>query len=106
MHDRAFDTVTRRATTLSRRRWLRVLGGAGLASALAAPAATSARKVRKKVRNTCQQHAAQCRAGVEDSCTGNAACLEGHLPCCEHFAQCRADVGVVCLSTGAPLPAV
>jgi hypothetical protein len=100
VNDNAFDAVTRRAAAVSRRRSLRLLGGAGLVSALAAPAAASAAKARKKARNICQKQRKQCRAGFERHCEGLPSCLERSLPCCEHFAQCRVEAGVLCLMNG------
>lgn len=94
MNERRFDDVTRAAASLPRRRSL-LLGGVGLAAAMAGASVASADKKSKK---TCKKQKKQCRKAVQNFCgqfVGEEAesCLEAVLPCC---ASCKVKAGVLC----------
>jgi hypothetical protein len=103
-NDNNFASIGRRAATVvSRRRSLRLLGGAGLAGAITAPTVAGAGKggkKGKKGKNRCRQLGEQCRRGVAEICQSQgdpAACEEQHAPCCAHFVRCRVSAGVECV---------
>lgn len=93
MNERRFDDVTRAAASLPRRRSL-LLGGVGLAAAMAGASVASADKKSKK---TCKKQKKQCRKAVQNFCAqlgGDAQeCLDAVLPCC---ASCKVKAGVLC----------
>lgn len=99
-----FDTITRHAAgVVSRRGSLRLLGGAALAGALAAPELTSAGKgkVKKQANKQCKKQGGQCRAFVLETCAqveDRQACEEAYAPCCKHFERCDAGAGLRCFS--------
>jgi hypothetical protein len=98
MNDNIFDNFSRHAAAaVSRRRSLRLLGGAGLASAFAAPAVARTGKAGKKRKYRCKQLGERCRSAVAEGCNSQG-CLDAVLPCCEHFARCRVSAGAVCIS--------
>jgi hypothetical protein len=94
-----FDALTRHAAVVSRRGSFRVLGGAAVAGALAAPATVTAGKGGEKVRKRCQKQRGQCLSYVAEACnseTNSQACEALYTPCCGHFAQCDAGKGLEC----------
>ena len=99
MTDSLTERFTHYAVAMSRRRSLRLLGGAGLAATLAAPAATNARKGGKNARDRCRKYGAQCRAAIAEICAPlpDPACEAVFDVCCEHFARCRMSAGVQCV---------
>jgi hypothetical protein len=105
MDGNTFDHLARHAAgAVSRRGSLRLLGGAGLAGAFAAPEIANAGKSRKKARKQCKQQKAQCLAAFREFCEPKAepqSCEEGFFPCCEHFARCNAGAGIECIIAAA-----
>jgi hypothetical protein len=102
MNSNAFDAITRHAGVHSRRGSLRALGGAALATTLAAPANARARKGGKKknANKQCKKQKAQCVAVVTAFCakTGDPALCESvYLPCCKHFTGCSVEAGITCI---------
>ena len=103
MKTSAFDTFARHAASVvSRRGSLRLLGGAALAGALAAPELAGAGKGKsKKSPKQCKRQGGQCRAYVAETCAqleDPQECLEVYTPCCEHFERCNAGAGLRCFS--------
>lgn len=99
MNTSRFDAWTRHADAVSRRGSFRVLGGAAVASALAAPTAANAGKGGEKARKRCQKQRGQCLAFVTEACkseTDSQACEALYIPCCGRFAQCDAGKGLEC----------
>lgn len=102
MMTRFADALQRPAAAVSRRGSLRVLGGAALTSAFAAPTVAVAGKAGKKARKRCKRQRGQCLASIEKFCQPKAdpnACESLFTPCCEHFAACSAAKGIECLFT-------
>lgn len=94
MEGYTFDTLARTAGALPRRQSLLLLGGTGLAAALAGgPTA----RADKKAKKTCKKQKKQCRNLIQAFCAGTgeeALCLDALLPCC---ASCKLKAGVSCL---------
>jgi len=96
MDERTFDAIARAAAAMPSRRSLLLLGGAGLATALARPATSPAAKKAKK---KCQKEKEQCRQAIEDFCAEQEEepeeeCREFLLPCC---ASCKVKAAVFCV---------
>lgn len=92
MNERRFDDVARASAALPRRRSL-LLGGAGLAAALAGGSGAGADKKAKK---SCKKQKKQCRNLIQNFCAGGSEedlCLDALLPCC---ASCKLKAGVSC----------
>lgn len=97
MKTNVFDQFVRRAVAVSRRGSFRVLGGATLASALAAPGPTGAAKAAKNAKQRCRRQEGACEAAVRTYCEGLQNCLDGFLPCCRFLATCQAGAYVECV---------
>jgi hypothetical protein len=103
MNARTFEAMARHAASLSRRGSLRVLGGAALTGAIAAPTAAVAGKAGNKAQKRCKRQLGQCLASVEAFCEPQqlpAVCEAFLNPCCEHFSRCEAGQGIACLFAG------
>jgi hypothetical protein len=98
------DTVIRHAANaVSRRRSFRMVGGAALAGALAAPAVASSGKAGKKGQKRCKRLRAQCVSAVVEfyaSFVDPPECEGIYRLCCEHFARCSPRAGIGCLLVG------
>jgi hypothetical protein len=106
MHKHVFDQFTRNATdALTRRRSLVTLGGAVLATSIAAPprahAGKNSKKAKKQAKKKCKRQVEACRNVFIDACATNPdACEEGDLeevfPYCELLKDCKAGESVAC----------
>jgi hypothetical protein len=96
-----FDAWTRQtAMTISRRRSILTLSGAGVAGAVAGPLVAQAGKRGKKCKKKCQQQVSQCEDVVRAFCndvdpSGNG-CLMTVLPCCDPLKSCNAAASTQC----------
>ena len=103
MDDKAFETLTRRASMV-------VLGAAGLAAAFGGPLAGDAKnkakkKLKKKQLQQCQSQVEQCNAFFTDSCEESSnnpdelqECLDLVLPCCEPLGVCSFNAFYTCVT--------
>jgi hypothetical protein len=90
MDHTTFDTLTRRASTLSL--------VAGFASPLAAGAKTKAKKkLKKKQRQKCQAQVGRCELFLAAACDGDPECLATRPPCCTLLAACDFPAFLTCL---------
>ncbi len=95
MHDDTFDTLARRAATLTDRRSL--FGGlsAGLLATSGLSLATEAKKKhhnknKNKKSNACKKRIKLCNRDLRDDiCEGNDACLKDLTKCCKK--ACKSD---------------
>jgi hypothetical protein len=100
MNDATFVSRLQRVAMVSRRGSLRVLGGAALAGAIAAPAATEAGKSGTKARKLCQRQKSGCEEVVRAQCGDNATCVNATLPCCALLAECKGREATECFLSG------
>jgi hypothetical protein len=102
----ALDTITRHAAgVVSRRGSVRLLSGAALAGALAAPelagAGKAGKKAKKQAAKRCKQQGGPCRAFIAEGCAlteDPRACEEAFFPCCAHLERCDAGAGLTCIA--------
>jgi hypothetical protein len=106
MREHVFDEFTRGAAeSLTRRHSLVTLGGAVLATAIAAPrqaqAGKNGKKAKKRGKKKCKRQVEACRQVFIDFCETNPdECEEGELeevfPCCALLKDCKAGESVGC----------
>ncbi|MGH2617502.1 MAG: hypothetical protein ACRDJC_19885 [Thermomicrobiales bacterium] len=101
MREHVFDEVARgTADALTRRRSLMTLGGAVLATAMAAPRPVQAGKNSKKAKKKCKRQEGQCVAFFENLCEQDECSpeeLEAALACCSLLRTCKAGEYLECL---------
>ena len=96
----SFTATTRQVAAVSRRTSLRLLGGAALTGAVAAPATAIAKNAGTKTQQRCKRQRGQCLAFAAEFCQPKGdpnACEAQFGPCCEPFARCNAGQGIECL---------
>jgi hypothetical protein len=98
MNTTAFDTLARQASaTRNRRASLKVLGGAAVVAALAAPRAASAGKAGKKAKKLCKKQVSACKKEFEKACEGAEVCLSLG-DCCDFLKNCDSARQVKCMT--------
>lgn len=99
MHETAFDTLARQASSVhDRRASLKALGAAAIVAAVAAPRAADAGKSSKKAAlKKCKKQVSACKNEFEKACDGNETCLT-LVPCCDFLKTCDAAGQIKCIT--------
>lgn len=90
MHERTFDSLSRRAS-------LTALGAAGIAGLLAhAPAAEGKQSTSKKAKQRCKKQVEPCLSIFGANCGGDAECLDRVQRCCPLLGTCDFPAFAAC----------
>jgi hypothetical protein len=97
-----FDAWTRRASTVTRKASLTLLGTSVIALAAARPPVGKAKKTKKKSCSTtcgqkCAAQVAPCKTYWTGFCDDNVQCREDHHECCDSLATCNGRAYFVCI---------